>query len=83
MKTHEDLYPREIVLSVLTNSTVNRTTCTYQVLIESRYVDSRWGLDIDDFHVYIVSYCLFMNIGQYYLICLSLDVQKNRNNIFE
>jgi hypothetical protein len=32
------------------------------------------GLDIDDFHVYIVAYCLFMIIGQYYLMCLSLDV---------
>jgi hypothetical protein len=82
MKTHDDLYPREIVISVLTDSTINITTCTYQVLIESRYIDPRWGLDIDDFHVYIVSYCLFMNIGQCYLICLSLDVQKNRNNIF-
>jgi hypothetical protein len=43
-------------------------------------VDLGWGQDIDDCHVYIVAYCLFMIIGQYYLMCLSLDVCRDKNN---
>jgi hypothetical protein len=65
------------------SSVTGRTIGAYGLWIESRYVEKGWDHDIDDCHVYIVSYCLFMIIQRYYLMCLSLDVCGNVNSIFQ